>query len=105
MEILYEDKHIVVAIKPVGILSQADSGGKESMVSVLSDICHSDIYPLHRLDRDVSGVMVYGKTKLKGEKALLKACENAIVIRTAWLYSSFGNNYPRHSKGKAGSKL
>ena len=30
LEILYEDKHIVVAIKPIGILSQADSGGKES---------------------------------------------------------------------------
>ena len=36
---------------------------------------------------------VYGKTKLKGEKNLLKACPNAIVIRTAWLYSPFGNNF------------
>jgi 23S rRNA pseudouridine1911/1915/1917 synthase len=68
MEILYEDKHIVVAIKPVGILSQADSGGKESMVSVLSDMCKSNIYPLHRLDRDVSGVMVYAKTKFAAQK-------------------------------------
>ena len=68
MEILYEDKHIVVAIKPVGILSQADSGGKESMVSVLSDMCQSDIYPLHRLDRDVSGVMVYAKTRFAAQR-------------------------------------
>ena len=36
---------------------------------------------------------VYGKTKLKGEKNLLKICPNAIVIRTAWLYSPFGNNF------------
>ena len=36
---------------------------------------------------------VYGKTKLKGEQNLLKACTNAIVIRTAWLYSPFGNNF------------
>ena len=36
---------------------------------------------------------VYGKTKLKGEKNLLKACPNAIIIRTAWLYSPFGNNF------------
>lgn len=36
---------------------------------------------------------VYGKTKLKGEKNLLKVCPNAIVIRTAWLYSPFGNNF------------
>ena len=68
MEILYEDKHIVVAIKPVGILSQADSGGKESMVSVLSDMCQSDIYPLHRLDRDVSGIMVYAKTRFAAQR-------------------------------------
>ena len=36
---------------------------------------------------------VYGKTKLKGEKNLLKACPDAIIIRTAWLYSPFGNNF------------
>lgn len=36
---------------------------------------------------------VYGKTKLKGEKNLLKACPEAIIIRTAWLYSPFGNNF------------
>ncbi len=36
---------------------------------------------------------IYGKTKLKGEKNLLKACPNAIIIRTAWLYSPFGNNF------------
>ena len=36
---------------------------------------------------------VYGKTKLKGEKNLLKACPNPIIIRTAWLYSPFGNNF------------
>ena len=36
---------------------------------------------------------VYGKTKLTGEKNLLKACPNAIIIRTAWLYSPFGNNF------------
>ena len=36
---------------------------------------------------------VYGKTKLKGEKNLLKVCPNSIVIRTAWLYSPFGNNF------------
>lgn len=35
---------------------------------------------------------VYGKSKLKGEKRLLKNCE-PIVIRTSWLYSSYGNNF------------
>lgn len=36
---------------------------------------------------------VYGKTKLEGEKEVLKYSKSAIVIRTAWLYSQFGNNF------------
>lgn len=36
---------------------------------------------------------VYGSTKLHGEKLLLAACPEAVIIRTAWLYSSFGNNF------------
>ncbi|WP_457617955.1 SDR family oxidoreductase, partial [Lutibacter sp.] len=37
---------------------------------------------------------VYGITKLNGEKALLKVNPpNAVIIRTAWLYSSFGKNF------------
>ena len=36
---------------------------------------------------------VYGVTKLKGEKTLLAECPDAVILRTAWLYSSFGNNF------------
>ncbi|MBK5722339.1 dTDP-4-dehydrorhamnose reductase [Dysgonomonas sp. Marseille-P4677] len=36
---------------------------------------------------------VYGKSKLEGEIGLLNACPESIVIRTAWLYSIFGNNF------------
>lgn len=36
---------------------------------------------------------VYGKTKLEGELEVLSNCEKAMVIRTAWLYSTFGNNF------------
>lgn len=36
---------------------------------------------------------VYGKTKLVGEFNVLKLCPNAVIIRTAWLYSTFGNNF------------
>lgn len=36
---------------------------------------------------------VYGKTKFAGEQTLTTLCRDAIVIRTAWLYSSFGNNF------------
>ena len=63
MNILFEDEDIVICIKPVGIISQEDNSGKESMISVLSKLCNCQIYPLHRLDREVGGVMVYAKNK------------------------------------------
>lgn len=36
---------------------------------------------------------VYGRTKLAGEQAVMESCQRAVVIRTAWLYSTFGNNF------------
>lgn len=36
---------------------------------------------------------VYGHTKYQGEKRLLAVCPEAVILRTAWLYSSFGNNF------------
>ena len=44
-------------------------------------------------DIPVSPTNVYGKSKLAGEQALLQVCPNAIIIRTSWLYSGFGNNF------------
>ena len=38
-------------------------------------------------------INVYGVTKLAGEKACLQQNPNAIIIRTSWVYSSFGNNF------------
>lgn len=36
---------------------------------------------------------IYGRTKLEGEALLTSFCQNAMIIRTAWLYSEFGNNF------------
>lgn len=36
---------------------------------------------------------VYGTTKLGGEKAAQQACSRTMIVRTAWLYSTFGNNF------------
>jgi dTDP-4-dehydrorhamnose reductase len=36
---------------------------------------------------------VYGSTKLAGELGVMKFCKKTMIIRTAWLYSSFGNNF------------
>lgn len=36
---------------------------------------------------------VYGKSKLAGEETVYEHCNDAVIVRTAWLYSSFGNNF------------
>lgn len=36
---------------------------------------------------------VYGRTKLEGERRVMAACPGAMIVRTAWLYSTFGNNF------------
>ena len=36
---------------------------------------------------------VYGSTKLEGEQALMRLCPQSAIIRTAWLYSPYGNNF------------
>ena len=44
-------------------------------------------------DQQVCPSSVYGKSKLAGENALFETCNQVVIIRTAWLYSSFGNNF------------
>lgn len=61
MKILYEDKSIVVAIKEPELLSQADEKGRANAVETLAAMTKSDIYPVHRLDKGVGGVMVFAK--------------------------------------------
>ena len=62
MEILFEDEDILVCIKPVGVVSQSDET-ENNMISLLQTLTCGSIYPLHRLDREVGGVMVYAKSR------------------------------------------
>lgn len=62
MNILYQDEHLVVCVKPSGVLSQGDYKGRANMPSLLSEFLGCEVFPVHRLDLEVSGVMVYAKT-------------------------------------------
>ncbi len=44
-------------------------------------------------DAQVDPINVYGLTKLKGENAILENDPNGIIIRTSWVYSTYGNNF------------
>ena len=65
LKILYEDNDIIVVIKPRGVFSQSSSGFEEDMVSLIKKHLGKDGYigVVHRLDKPVYGIMVYGKNK------------------------------------------
>ena len=57
MKILYHDAQIAVCVKPVGLDSQTEAP------AALSEALGGDFLPVHRLDKNVGGVMVYARTK------------------------------------------
>ena len=59
-EILYQDASVVVCVKPVGALSQGT--GAQTLPELLKAQLGGGIYPVHRLDQPVGGVMVYART-------------------------------------------
>ena len=70
MEILYTDEHIVVCVKPVGVDSEHE----------LPAMLGGEIYTLHRLDKNVGGVMVCAKNKAAAAR-LSKLIQNGELIK------------------------
>ncbi len=75
VRIEYEDDDLIVAVKPSGVLSVP---GKNGGVSLME---HLSAYPVHRLDMDTSGLIVYAKN-LATQAALQRAFENREVVKT-----------------------
>ncbi|MBQ8074132.1 MAG: RluA family pseudouridine synthase [Clostridia bacterium] len=69
-DILYEDNHVIVAVKPPNMLSQADQTGDTDLLSILKEYIRTtyqkpgNVYLglVHRLDRPVGGLMVFART-------------------------------------------
>ena len=73
MEILYSDRAIAVCVKPVGLDSE------QEVPNALRDILGGDIFPLHRLDKNVGGVMVYARTKASAAQFSRMIQEGSLV--------------------------
>ena len=64
MKILFEDSEVIVLVKPVGVPSETTQNGEKGILDLLKNQQGlKDAFLLHRLDRNVGGVMVFAKTK------------------------------------------
>ena len=74
MEILYSDKNIAVIVKPVGLDSEHDVPA--ALVEQLGGEC----YPIHRLDQNVGGVMVFARNK-QTAASLSKSVQEGTMVK------------------------
>ena len=74
MTLLFSDRDIAVCIKPVGMDSEKD------VPATLAEQLGGSIFPIHRLDQNVGGVMVYARTK-QAAAALSKAVQEGTMVK------------------------
>ena len=74
MEILFSDRDIVLCVKPVGLDSEIQ------MPAALKETLGGEIYPVHRLDKNVGGVMVFARTQAAAA-SLSKAIQEGTLIK------------------------
>ena len=87
-----DDADLAAKINIDGPRNLAKSGAKVVHVStdyVFDGTGHKPYQP----EDEAHPISVYGKTKLAGEQEVLKYADVAVIIRTAWLYSPYGNNF------------
>jgi len=87
---LAQDVNAVGVINLVNALKEVQ--GKLIHISTDYVFNGNSFLPYKELDK-ASPIGVYGNTKRDGELAVIGSAIDAIVIRTSWLYSSFGNNF------------
>lgn len=77
-----------------GLLAQACRQRNIWMLHLSTDYVFDGKKPEpYREDDAPNPLSVYGKTKLDGEKAVLRAAPNAVILRTSWVFSPFGRNF------------
>ena len=74
MDILYSDHNIAVIIKPVGLDSE------QEIPTAITQALGGEVFPIHRLDKNVGGVMAYARTKTAAA-SLSKAVQEGLMIK------------------------
>ena len=74
MEILFSDRELAVIVKPVGLDSE------QEVPAAIQDKLGGQVFPIHRLDKNVGGVMVYARTK-QAAAALSKAVQEGTMVK------------------------
>lgn len=78
----------------VGNLGQAASKHKCKVIHISTDyVFAGDGCRPYEENDEPNPQSIYGRTKLEGEGLLTSFCKDSLIIRTAWLYSEFGNNF------------
>jgi len=107
--ILYEDNHIIAAVKPEGVLSQSDGTDKPDMLTILKKYIKEkyqkpgDVFLglVHRLDCPVSGVMVFARTS-KGASRISEQIRNR---DTGKKYYAIVNGVPSINKKRLEARI
>ena len=77
-----------------GLLAEAADSCRAAFVHISTDYVFDGTAHIPYREEDVPNpATVYGSTKLQGEKLVFEKCSNTVILRTAWLYSPFGNNF------------
>lgn len=77
-----------------GYLAEAVESVGGTMIQVSTDYVFDGCGHRPYLEDDPTNPQtIYGRTKLEGEEAVIRSCAGSMVVRTAWLYSTFGNNF------------
>ena len=77
----------------VGYLAKAAEANQAEFIQISTDyVFDGTAHTPYRETEPTCPNSVYGSTKLAGEQNALTLCSRAMVIRTAWVYSTFGNN-------------
>ena len=104
VKIIFEDNHVLVAYKPAGVLSQSDGSDAPDMLTILKRYLKvrydkpGEVFLglLHRLDRPVSGVMVFARTS----KCASRISEQIKKRQVTKRYHAVVNGIPADSEGR-----